>query len=443
MSNECLRCGYANEDNEKFCINCGAKLMEADSSVPDDRISCYFCGYKNPEDSRFCIRCGTRIHHELPYENELTEIYTRYSDVVDFNKVSYNIYYKYNMPQDCFLLNSELNIYGRYPEEYDMECPFCHKNSFSVIDSDISIGSVKITEFHEDEYHCSSCGLEIKVCKKDDKKIPGRRYLIANMDNREHWIWKKYGNTPLYKYELDEIFNGGLSDDDKARLLAIHADYHRKAIKLVNRFSIYVSVRFAAEILSEEENSLKPIDTTFFLDDDEEAYFIFTDIDYSKPMVRYSTFGQSQGSYDAVTYGQSFDNAFSYLNGRSFYADTMGYFSTSTYSSTVSYEKVKVVDRGILLLTNKRLIFSGSIHSLDIDIDKILNLVHDRQSLMIHVKGRSNIVKFSNLDSNEFYLNLDGRQLSLNFTGYLLRTLIVKFMSPKKKRNLLKSKESL
>ena len=451
MSNECIKCGHVNEDEDKFCVNCGTKLIKLDALIDGNAVECYFCGHKNPGDSRFCVRCGTRIHHELPYENDLEEVYRKHKDFVKYRGRAYNNLFRNPNPNEnerllrqAYSLSNSGKINEEYPKEYNMECPNCHNNSFSAVDGEIKIKGINLShKVKTGNFRCDACGLEINLHPnyKDEIRIPGRRYSIVNMNDKKNRIWKRYANVPLYKYELDRIFNNGLSDDDIDMVSIIQASYNRKTLKIFHRFEIYLSERFTDEILSEKENSLKPVDTTFVLDDDEEAYFIFNDINYSKPMVDYSTSSSSQGTSNSTSYGQSFNNAYSFMDGRSFNSTTVGYYATSTFGSAVSYETVKVVDNGVLILTNKRIIFSGSKHSMEISIDKVMNMVHELGAIMLHVKGRSNIVRFSNLDSNMLYFKVSGKEHDLKLSGYLMRTLIIKFMSSKKKMNLLKSVE--
>jgi len=60
----CPNCGHENEENVKFCENCGAALTAvAETSTPDavdsgQQKRCPRCRTPNPQESRFCENCG-------------------------------------------------------------------------------------------------------------------------------------------------------------------------------------------------------------------------------------------------------------------------------------------------------------------------------------------------------------------------------------------------
>ncbi|BBG22793.1 hypothetical protein IC006_0077 [Sulfuracidifex tepidarius] len=49
---KCWKCGYENDNNAKFCENCGASLTS---------IKCPKCGKENPPSSKFCGDCGSPL----------------------------------------------------------------------------------------------------------------------------------------------------------------------------------------------------------------------------------------------------------------------------------------------------------------------------------------------------------------------------------------------
>jgi len=53
--NKCDKCGYENEQNVKFCKNCGESMQ--------DYIECE-CGTRLPKDAEFCTNCGKKFKQD-------------------------------------------------------------------------------------------------------------------------------------------------------------------------------------------------------------------------------------------------------------------------------------------------------------------------------------------------------------------------------------------
>ena len=67
----CPKCGTANDQNNKFCVGCGAAII-LQEKVPEVKI-CTVCGQPLEENMRFCTNCGTPvipISAEIPTEEE-------------------------------------------------------------------------------------------------------------------------------------------------------------------------------------------------------------------------------------------------------------------------------------------------------------------------------------------------------------------------------------
>lgn len=57
----CNACGVNNNEENKFCINCGAELTEAENLF---QKACLNCGAENDETNKFCISCGYQLNQE-------------------------------------------------------------------------------------------------------------------------------------------------------------------------------------------------------------------------------------------------------------------------------------------------------------------------------------------------------------------------------------------
>ena len=56
MSKKCSKCGYENDVNAKFCLECGNVL----ENLQENNI-CPKCGYSNNIGSNFCKSCGSSL----------------------------------------------------------------------------------------------------------------------------------------------------------------------------------------------------------------------------------------------------------------------------------------------------------------------------------------------------------------------------------------------
>ncbi|NIM95020.1 MAG: tetratricopeptide repeat protein [Anaerolineales bacterium] len=60
----CTKCGSANPEEAKFCLNCGAPFIT--SPLP----TCKTCGTELPDDAIYCYSCGTRVSDEAGIAQE-------------------------------------------------------------------------------------------------------------------------------------------------------------------------------------------------------------------------------------------------------------------------------------------------------------------------------------------------------------------------------------
>ncbi len=55
---KCNNCGFNNDGDNKFCINCGSELTPVSET---QNLFCQNCGFENENDNRFCIKCGAKL----------------------------------------------------------------------------------------------------------------------------------------------------------------------------------------------------------------------------------------------------------------------------------------------------------------------------------------------------------------------------------------------
>ncbi len=91
-----------------------------------------------------------------------------------------------------------------------------------------------------------------------------------------------------------------------------------------------------------------------------------------------------------------------------------------------SHEELREVDRGILTLTDRRLVFSGRKRALEIDFRKITSVDPIRDGIGIRREGRDRTQYLTGIDSKAIAVvwKVDGREYSEPLTGMVLKCLI-------------------
>ncbi|MDD2644248.1 MAG: zinc-ribbon domain-containing protein [Methanobacteriaceae archaeon] len=157
---QCTRCGYLNESDAKFCLNCGYKLGKNNLN----KQKCPDCGYLNESDAKFCLNCGCKLNMDLSSTNINTDKSNPNSNGNDknlhdadakFNKENKDVNIKNNNET---INNSNLNQKGESVRNIDnvnfesiknnnvnpnqMHKPLKHKNKFlSILFAIIFIGA--------------------------------------------------------------------------------------------------------------------------------------------------------------------------------------------------------------------------------------------------------------------------------------------------------------
>ena len=89
-----------------------------------------------------------------------------------------------------------------------------------------------------------------------------------------------------------------------------------------------------------------------------------------------------------------------------------------------SHEEIQQVDKGTLVLTNKRLVFLGSKRTLEIDLRKILSMEPYSDALGVRISGKTRTIYFSGMDKTKFTLTFTDqwgtRTYEEPFTGLVL-----------------------
>jgi hypothetical protein len=94
-------------------------------------------------------------------------------------------------------------------------------------------------------------------------------------------------------------------------------------------------------------------------------------------------------------------------------------------SRSVSHDEIKAIDKGTLTITNKRLIFTGTMKTLNYNLSKIISINEFKDGIAIQRDNKQKIEYFTG--SNETILNykINGQLNSTPFYGVILKAVIM------------------
>ena len=89
-----------------------------------------------------------------------------------------------------------------------------------------------------------------------------------------------------------------------------------------------------------------------------------------------------------------------------------------------SHEELKAIDQGVVVLTNKRLIFSGSLRSVDVTLSRLTSVEPYRDAIAIGRVGKQKTEYFVGLDEHTYSFTVDGRHRTVPLSGSIVKSLI-------------------
>lgn len=94
-------------------------------------------------------------------------------------------------------------------------------------------------------------------------------------------------------------------------------------------------------------------------------------------------------------------------------------------SRSVSHEEIKTIDVGILTITNKRLIFTGSMKTLNYNLNKILSINEFTDGISIQRENKQKIEYFTDTDNITLTYSRNNISNQTPFYGALLKAAIM------------------
>lgn len=250
------------------------------------------------------------------------------------------------------------------------KCPVCGNGPLVYHDHK---GMLGLTTIHICE--CESCGSEFK------KK--GKNYQLTRVNDQSSPIWQEYGKQILTEREWINIADGGISDAKQQEL-----DVNSWLIDASNGKVTFTDVN-------------SPV----ILKKNERALLFLSDVALWEPRaVR-----QTKGAYGGPT--------FRIAKGVSF---KVGSFQ----SHSESHEELRTIDQGILTLTNKRLVFTGTKRTTNIDLRKIISIEPYKDGIASQRENKQKTEYFIGVNRTSLNITVNGRKYVIPVSGVVLKCII-------------------
>ncbi len=227
---------------------------------------------------------------------------------------------------------------------------------------------------------CAICGTKFR---KEIGDADGWHLFASEVDNK---VWDDYQFKVLTAREWVTIGNGGLSDQ-KQRVTDIE-NWLERLSKGILRVSF------------------KGVDTPVILKPNEEILFALPDVTLKEPRAVRKSSGGYAGPSFRVAKGVYF---------------RMGRFG----SSSESHQEIRDIDRGILTVTGERLIFSGNMKTVNVDLRKLVQIDPFTDGLALHREGREKTQYFVwNENIGQMQLSEGERKYTEPISGMIVKCVI-------------------
>ena len=237
-----------------------------------------------------------------------------------------------------------------YDIPWHEKCPACKIGKLISEKQKMAFGLLT-----SDHYVCG-------YCKADFQKNGDDTYTLGDMPDKNHPFWQRFGRTKLNTQHIKNLAYGenldsyGINHDISVWLNAIE---NNCAIPLLDSSPSVMLKKGEVPFLSLENVQLK------------------------EPRSVRVTHGGHAGPRIRVAKGISFG---------------MGTFG----AKSESHEEIRVIDQGNLLLTNKRLVFSGGKRSTNIQLKKVVSIDPFDDGIAVRREGKQKTEYFVGLKNGYF-----------------------------------------
>jgi len=229
-----------------------------------------------------------------------------------------------------------------------------------------------------DSIICDACGATLRKSGNDWK--------FAKINDKNNDIWKTYHREILTAREWLAISNDGMSDARQRE-----ADIKRW-LELLSTGAIKIS--------------FKGVQTPVILRGGEEILFALPNVTLKEPRAVRKTRGGYAGPSFRVAKGVSF---------------RMGSFA----STSESHQEIRNIDSGILTVTSERLVFSGKMKTINVDLKKIVQVDPFTDGIALHKEGREK-TQYLVWNQNGLHMQLSqsGRSYNEPVSGLILKCIM-------------------
>lgn len=225
--------------------------------------------------------------------------------------------------------------------------------------------------------------VECDHCKAAFLKV-NDKYCLDEIGDTNYPNWQRYNHQVLTVHEWNTIAQGGYSD------------LEQKQVDLDDWLQQLASG--AGTIPSYVNSNVVP-------NPNETVVYAVSDVIFSEPRSVRETSGRYGGPSIRIAKGMTW---------------RMGGFK----SSSESHEELRNIDTGTLTITNKRLVFSGAVKNITVDLKKLVSLEPYEDGISISKEGKASPAYFTNIDKQKVAFSVDGRNYEIPLNGLMLKILI-------------------
>lgn len=266
-------------------------------------------------------------------------------------------------------------------------CPACNS---SPLQPQIHKGVLSTKELLE----CDYCGAIFQ--KKESK------YKLKDIYDKQCQFWQKYHNKTLSEAEWTRIGKGGISNEEQQLL----EKKEREKQQLIKQQAAQNDLVTFVNQLDQGNLNLSPIpNPPIILKKKEIAYLVLGNIALHEPRAVRQTYGGYAGPTIRVAKGVSF---------------RVG----SVAARSESHDELRNIDQGSLVLTNKRMIFTGSKRTVNIDLKKIIAIEAYKDGVASQRENKQKTEYFIGSNRSNLTFTTSGRSHTVPFTGPILKAAI-------------------
>ena len=244
---------------------------------------------------------------------------------------------------------------------------------------------------------CSVCSTVLKE--------EGNKFTLYNTADTFSPLWR-YVNTPLKLAEMRKIIINEETPENKKKRELIIKNNKAKIRKQKNEIrQKNEDVSSFIESFKSGTATLHVPNTGVMLKKNETPIYAVYDVTLREPRaVRKSTGGYG-GASIRIAKGVTLHT------GR-------------TGSTSQSHDEIKDIDRGKLLITNKRLIFLGNNRTTNIDLNKIVAITSTKDMIQVQRSNKQKPEYFNNVKRKQ-NITVDGRVSTVEIDGDMIKELIM------------------